>query len=68
MDNMSIKKKALARRIEQYDNSLSRAKDANMHNICMMWLHKKNGLEEAFEIIFGQSYIDYWMEETESEE
>lgn len=60
--NIEAKKKELARAIERYDNSLDRAKEANMHEICMMWMRKKEGLQEAFRIVFDQEFIDWWIE------
>ena len=60
--DMEAKKRELARRIERLDNSLMRAHAVNQHNICMKWINQKQGMEEAFKIIFGQDFIDYWLE------
>ena len=63
MDTMSTKKRELARKIEQIENFMDRAKDAKINELVLHWMYKKEGLEDAFQIVFGQKYIDYWMEE-----
>ena len=63
MEEINTKKREVARRIERLENSIERCHKANMHDLCMKWLNQKTGMEEAFEIIFGQKYIDYWIEE-----
>ena len=65
---MNEKKKELAWRIEQIDNILETAKKADIHDLTMKWLNIKRGLEEAFLIVFDQPYIDYWIEQMETEE
>lgn len=65
--DINTKKKELARRIEQIDYFMDRAKDAKINELVLHWMYKKEGLEDAFQIVFGQKYIDYWMEEIENE-
>lgn len=63
MEDMRIKKRELARRIDRIDNSIEKCHKANMHDLCMKWINKRDGMEEAFEVIFGERYIDYWIRE-----
>ena len=65
--DINSKKKALAQQIERVNNSFMRCIEVGQEELALKWLNMAQGLEDAFKIVFGQKYIDYWMEEMEAE-
>lgn len=60
---MKDKQKLLASAIEAKEARFMEAKKCNLKYLASMYLHEVDGLKEAFQVVFGISYIDYIIQE-----
>ena len=65
---MEDKKQALLNAITDKYNRYAQVKEVfgKDHFLSVMYFREMIGLQEAFEIVFGISYIDYFIEITEA--
>lgn len=56
---MKDKQKLLASAIEAKEAQFMEAKQCELKYLASIYFHEVAGLKEAFEIVFGISYIDY---------
>jgi hypothetical protein len=56
---MKDKQKLLASAIEAKQARFMEAKQCELKYLASIYLHEVDGLKEAFQIVFGISFIDY---------